>query len=377
MINSRISPIKDEGIERLFSEGRTSILATGNAREAYDGADYVVVATPTDYDPARSCFDTTSIESAIKDVRSVNSDAWIVIKSTVPVGYTQSLIGGDKGQRILYSPEFLREGQALHDNLHPSRIVVGAPEDNPDAVAAARRFARLLSGAAAKGEDERVNQDGSRGIPVLICGTTEAESIKLFSNAYLALRVAFFNECDTYAECRGLDARRIIEGVGLDPRIGSHYNNPSFGFGGYCLPKDTKQLLSSFGQAPQRIVRAIVDANHTRKDFVAGRVAEQLEEAVGSPSKGVVGIHRLTMKVGSDNYRQSSVFGIAERLKEKGITVIAYEPTCTEAAIQGIEVVGNLEDFKDRSDMIAANRYDRELDDVAGKVYTRDLWQRD
>jgi len=392
-INERISPVQDADIERFFSEEKIDLTATNDISEAYGGAEYVVIATPTDYDPQKDSFDTSSVESAISAVRSVNQQAWIVIKSTVPVGYTQSLLDEGKDSRIIYSPEFLREGQALYDNLHPSRIIIGTPADNEGAAEAAHKFAQLLLEAAAGEEQERMNQDGSKGIPVIFCDPTEAEAIKLFSNTYLALRVAYFNELDTYAECRGLNTRHIIEGVGLDPRIGTYYNNPSFGYGGYCLPKDTKQLLKNFDHVPQNLIQAIVDANRTRKDHVADCVAQRINELYESKPdrlgedgtgqgkedtpKGVVGVYRLTMKASSDNYRQSSIQGIISRLKEKGVSVIIYEPTCAEVVFGGSEVVNDLQEFKGRSDLIVANRYNHELDDTADKVYTRDIWQRD
>ena len=377
------SPIQDDEIERFLSEAKAGkrkldLHVTLDAAEAYAGADYAIVATPTNYDSERNFFDTSSVEAAVAAIRSVNPTAWIVVKSTVPVGYTASLREKLDDKRIIFSPEFLRESKALYDNLHPSRIVVGAPKDDAKAVKAAETFAELLAQGADPAELERTNADGTTGIPQLVLGTTEAEAVKLFANTYLALRVAYFNELDTYACSRGLDARRIIEGVCLEPRIGSHYNNPSFGYGGYCLPKDTKQLLANYRDVPQDLIGAIVDANRTRKDFVAEEVLKRVAELVysGTPAP-VVGVYRLTMKTGSDNFRASSVQGVMKRVKAKGVPVVVYEPTLDAPDFFGSEVTHDLASFKSRCDVIVANRWAPELEDVAEKVYTRDLFGRD
>ena len=380
-LNQWRSPIADAEIESFLLDASTgkrplSLVATLDSDSAYTDAEYVVVATPTNYDPEKNYFDTSSVEAAIRAIRKVNESAWIVIKSTVPVGFTQHIQAAEDDERIIFSPEFLREGRALYDNLHPSRIVVGALTDASRE--AALRFAKLLEQGADGIESSRNNIDGSQGIPILVLGPTGAEAIKLFANTYLALRVAYFNELDTYCEEKNLSTADVIRGVCLEPRIGSHYNNPSFGYGGYCLPKDTKQLLANYRDVPQSLIGAIVEANRTRKDHISDEVLKRVNllvyEGVTAP---VVGVYRLTMKSGSDNFRASSVQGIMKRVKAKGIPVVVYEPTLDSSDFFGSEVTHDLEDFKARCDLIIANRWNDDLNDVAAKVYTRDLFRRD
>lgn len=358
LINRGISPLKDNEIERFLKDGNLSLTATDDEYAAFSGAEFIIISTPTDYDPKTNAFNTQSVEQVLKKAIEINPDACIVIKSTVPIGYTESVKKKFDFSSIIFSPEFLREGHALYDNLYPSRIIIGSDLEDAALLKKSREFAGMLALNAVK-----------KDIPVIFSNSTEAEAVKLFSNTYLALRVAFFNELDTFAQVRGLDAKQIIDGVCLDPRIGAHYNNPSFGYGGYCLPKDTKQLLANYADVPESLIAAIVKSNSTRKDFIASQIESENPKCVG--------VYRLTMKTDSDNFRHSSIQGVMKRIAQKGIPMIIYEPSMKEREYFGSQVVNDLDEFKEKADIILANRFHDDLIDVADKVYTRDLFFRD